>query len=124
MVQVRKNVFETNSSSTHSLVMAVQSDFDKWENGELYYCEWFSSKLEEAGFEKKDFYTKEEVKKACEILDIDFNSEDDDGWSERREHFVTYDEFCDTDYLETNEYSYTTPSGEIVKAIAKFGYDG
>ena len=49
MVQVRKGVFETNSSSTHSLVMAVQSEFDKWENGELYYCEWFGSKLKEAG---------------------------------------------------------------------------
>ena len=123
MVQVRKGVFETNSSSTHSLVMAVQSEFDKWENGELYYCEWFGSKLKEAGFDEKDFYTKEEVKKACEILGIEFDSDDDD-WNERKEHFVTYDEFCDTDYLETNEYSYTTPSGEVVKAIAKYGYDG
>ena len=35
MIQVRKNVFETNSSSTHSLVMAVKSDFDRWVNGEV-----------------------------------------------------------------------------------------
>ena len=38
MIQVRKNVFETNSSSTHSLVMAVKSEFDKWTAGEYYYC--------------------------------------------------------------------------------------
>ena len=33
-------------------------------------------------------------------------------------------EFCDSDYLEYEDYSYTTPSGETVVAIAKFGYDG
>ena len=42
MIQIRKNVFETNSSSTHSLVMAVASEFDKWESGEYYYCNsWY-----------------------------------------------------------------------------------
>jgi len=124
MIQVRKSVFETNSSSTHSLVMAVESDFDRWQNGELYYCEWFDSDLRKAGFEEKQFYTKDEVKKACEILDIEFEPGEDDDWCERRERFVTYEEFCDTDYLEVSDYSYTTPAGEVVRAVAKYGYDG
>ena len=37
MKQTRKNVFETNSSSTHSLTMCTAADYDKWKNGELIY---------------------------------------------------------------------------------------
>ena len=60
-----------------------------------------------------------------EVLGIEFEPEDeDDDWCERREHFVTYDEFCDTEYLEISNYSYTTPGGEVVKAVARYGYDG
>ena len=29
-VKVRKGVFETNSSSTHSLTMCLGTDFDEW----------------------------------------------------------------------------------------------
>lgn len=36
---IRRNTFETNSSSTHSITMCSESDFDKWKNGELYYCQ-------------------------------------------------------------------------------------
>ena len=49
MIQIRKNVFETNSSSTHSLVMAVKSEFDKWELDEYYYCKsWWKYSEEHA----------------------------------------------------------------------------
>ena len=37
METIRKNCFETNSSSTHTLTMCMKSDYKKWENGELYY---------------------------------------------------------------------------------------
>lgn len=122
MVKVRKSTFETNSSSTHSLVMAIKSDFDKWQNGELYYCLWGDKKI---GAESGNFYTKEQVIEFCRRKGIPFESEDeDDDWCERREDFVTYDEFCDTEYLEIETYSYKTPSGETIKAVAKYGYDG
>lgn len=35
MIQVRKNIFETNSSSTHSLVIASKEDLAKFRNNEL-----------------------------------------------------------------------------------------
>ena len=35
--QIRQNVFETNSSSVHSLTICSEEDFKKWENGELVY---------------------------------------------------------------------------------------
>ena len=49
---------------------------------------------------------------------------EDDDFNERLEYFYNYDEFCDTDYLEVSDYSFTTPSGEVVRAVAKYGYDG
>ena len=35
--QIRRNVFETNSSSVHSITMCSLEDYKKWENGELVY---------------------------------------------------------------------------------------
>lgn len=34
--QIRFGVFETNSSSTHSITIVDKEDYDKWENGEVY----------------------------------------------------------------------------------------
>ena len=123
-IQIRTGVFETNSSSTHSLVMCSEDEYNKWANGELYYCSWFPSKAK--SLEKKgcDFYTEEEAKAICAAADIDWDAEDEDDYCERREHFETLDEFCDDEYLETEEYNYTTPRGEKVKAVAKYGYSG
>ena len=35
--QIRRGVFETNSSSVHSLTRCTSSDYDKWKNGELVW---------------------------------------------------------------------------------------
>lgn len=39
MEQIRRNVFETNSSSTHSITMCPKEEFEKWKNGEMFYVE-------------------------------------------------------------------------------------
>lgn len=36
-IQIRRNVFETNSSSVHSITMCSKDDFEKWENNSNYY---------------------------------------------------------------------------------------
>lgn len=114
MIQVRKSVFETNSSSTHSLVMAVKSDFDRWERGEVYYCNCLWGYEERNRFTAGKFYPKEEIDAYYKSI-----GKERDGYD-----FITYDEFRDTEYLETSTYTYVTPTGEIIKAIAKYGYDG
>ena len=38
--QIRRGVFETNSSSVHSLTMCMESDYDRWKNGELVWSRW------------------------------------------------------------------------------------
>ncbi len=121
MIKIRKNVFETNSSSTHSLVMAIKSEFDKWEAGEYYYCNsWYSYDEEHAPeafkgkFKEGKFFPVAEVDAYYEALGKERDTYD----------FQTYDEFCDSDYLEYEDYTYTTPSGEVIVAIACYGYDG
>ena len=37
--EVRRGVFETNSSSVHSLTMCSGEEYKKWENGEVLYWE-------------------------------------------------------------------------------------
>lgn len=36
-IQVRRGVFETNSSSVHSLCICSEDDYDRFKNGELFY---------------------------------------------------------------------------------------
>ena len=59
--QIRKGVFETNSSSTHSLVMCLKSDFDRWNNGEvLLFTGSGWCYPDDNAPQKNHFYTKEQ----------------------------------------------------------------
>lgn len=40
-VQIRPKVFETNSSSVHSLVVCTKAEFEAFKNGELLYNNWY-----------------------------------------------------------------------------------
>ena len=37
MIQIRHNVFETNSSSSHSLVVCTKDEYIKFKKMELFY---------------------------------------------------------------------------------------
>lgn len=43
MIKVRRNVFETNSSMTHSLVLMSTDEYNEWELGHLYIHRWFGT---------------------------------------------------------------------------------
>lgn len=94
MKKIRIGTFETNSSSTHVLVMCSQEEYDKFINGEIRYYNTYNSE----GFVDEN------------------NPKFDDA--------ETYEEFMpsEDDYLMEEFYEeYKTPSGE--KVIA-FGYHG
>ena len=95
--QIRRGVFETNSSSCHSLTMCTQSDYDRWKNGELIY-EYWDGKL----------------------IPID---ELDDDYDEGR--YYTYDRFNDYECFdfETYERDFTTDSGETVVGFGYYVHD-
>lgn len=60
--QVRQGVFETNSSSTHTLTICSKDDFDKWEHGEVFWLDNDWHKLDT----NKNFVTPEELKELAE----------------------------------------------------------
>lgn len=98
--QIRRGVFETNSSSVHSLTMCMESDFNKWVAGELVWSRWGDELIP----------ITDEIKKSME---------------EDEREYLTYEQFNDYDYIdyETFEDSYTTPNGETVKSFGYYGHD-
>lgn len=98
MIIIRRNTFETNSSSTHSLTMCTKDDYEKWKNGELVFARW----------------SEELISSENKYLE---DNEDKD--------YFTYDEFFDYygEYYETFSDNYETPNGEEVIAFGYYGYN-
>ena len=127
MKTVRLGTFETNSSSTHSITMCMESDYEKWKNGEMYWHRW-----------NDELVSKEEVEKEIAKLrekfianNPDFD-ENDEEWQEELEEYInedkmyyTYEEFNDYDYMEyeTFEDTFETPQGEKVVSFGYYGQD-
>ena len=126
--QVRRGVYETNSSSTHSITMCMKSDYDKWNNGEGYFYKGSGWSFPD---NKKPingkFYTKDEaidflkVYKYCPE-DVDWNDEEYVNDLLRENDFIDCN--YENDYLEWYEEEFTTPNGETVVAFGEYGYDG
>ena len=93
---VRHCTFETNSSSTHSLVFMSKENFKKWKNGELYKEQWSG-----------DTYTQEEYDSCVN----NYNE---------YERPQTFEEWID-DSFDKEWYEYTTPRGDEIVAVCKYG---
>ena len=129
MIQIRQGVFETNSSSTHSITITSESDFDKWKNGEVYLnCGWWSrsddpnndktflTKDEAINLLKSDkYYTGNEDLDGMEAYELDELLSD---WG-----FHTFENYWN-DWLEGYEEHYTTEHGDDIVAFGEYGYDG
>lgn len=110
--QVRRGVFETNSSSVHSICITTQSEYDKWKNGEVFYCIYDGC-----------FCTKEDL-----LQDYpEYDDEDLECRKTRRNEFdcYTFDEWHDWSYIEYETYSkkYTSQSGDKLVAFGYYGHD-
>ena len=142
MLQIRKNVFETNSSSTHSITMCSRDEYDAWMKGDLLLNDGWWGKDNTSEFKNKKFVTRAEAE---DIIRKDpFYDEEKDGDLSKvpdnelaNEHydyetesyiglnygFYTVDNYMGNEYLEWFEEEYTTPSGDIVVAFGLYGMD-
>lgn len=96
MLKIRKNIFETNSSSTHSICICSEEEYADWIKGKLLY--------------DRDFNRLMKIEALPEHADLD--------------DYQSFDDFCNDDYLETYEKRYTTKSGDKIVIFGKYGYDG
>lgn len=116
--QIRRRVFETNSSSVHSITMCSGDEFEKWENGEVLFWR-----------EQEKFATRSEIIEEMRTMkwsdgspyydDIDWD--DDEAVEEFffNEGIKTYDQFFDNERFEAYCEEYETKSG---KKVIAFGY--
>ena len=93
MKQVRRSVFETNSSSVHSITMCMKSDYDKWVDGELYWDRW-----------GKKLVSKETVDK-----------------SDYKGQYYSYEKYCDEIEYEEFLDEFVTTSGDTVVSFGYYG---
>ena len=122
MIQIREGVFETNSSSTHSICMCLKSEFEAWKNGDRIYNSWkeriFTAK-ELREYINEDEWLGHLREKAHNLSDrelIESMVEEDDG------EWQSYEGWCNGG-LEGYHDEFTTPSGETVVAFGEFGFD-
>lgn len=123
--QVRRRVFETNSSSVHSLTMCSKSEYDEFEKGNMYIERWGSriyskEELIEKFKEMRDWRTKE-----LKYSGVDWNNEEEFNRVLEETDFVTGDKYWDivSEEYETFEESYTGKNGESVVAFGYYGHD-
>ena len=142
--QIRQGVFETNSSSTHSITIVDKEDYDKWENGEVWLRNdgWNEIKeflpVDEA-IDKNIEHLKQnydditdelianykrtknldEAIADCEECDIDYGDIDKD------ELYLSFQEYMDgvVDNYESYTEEYTTKNGDKIVAFGYYGQD-
>lgn len=114
--QIRQGVFETNSSSVHSLTMCSKAEYEKWKNGEVLFYKW-----------DDEFYTRDEIieklKNKTWLSDTNWDDEDEINDIFSDEGIMTWEEFFEEDYFETFCQHHTTPSGDKVVAFGYYGHD-
>lgn len=106
MRQIRFGTFETNSSSTHSLVIGTPEQIEKWEAGELYINYY------------NDYATVFKTKEELDQMEETEKSFYRDGWKNGEE----WDEA--TEYLDHDSQIITTPGGEQLSIVCAYGRDG
>lgn len=124
MIQVRYGMFETNSSSTHSIFIVTEEEYEKLEKEELLINiggRWCGG---------PDTITKEEainvLNKECPNWKEEYSLED----KPLSEALYGYDiaetleHHFDDEYLESYKVHFTTPSGDKMVVFGKFGRDG
>lgn len=98
----RVGVFETNSSSTHSLTMTTRIEHDEWKKGNYVY----------------DSYDDM-------LVPIDELSEEDKAEIDSDGQYYTYEGYCDyyASNYDTFDQTYVTKNGEEVIAFGYYGYN-
>lgn len=121
MRTIRIGAFETNSSSTHSITMCMESEFLKWKNGEMYWNRWNEELVPKEIVEEK--FLKENIGVSKE--DPDFKDKLEKYLNDDDKTYYTYEEFNDYDYIEYETYAdkYNTPNGDTVVAFGYYGQD-
>lgn len=136
MRQIRRGVFETNSSSTHSITICPQETYNKWLNGTVLYNDWDNNFIESKELTPDDYERagqqyenyKGKYYKSWEELNDNERKEYTTAYVLKNKNdygkYLTYAEWCHQ-YGDLERYSerYTTQSGDKIIAFGYYGYN-
>lgn len=126
--QIRHGVFETNSSSTHSITMMMKDDYNRWSREDLYLYKGSGWGWDFGKPQFNKLYTRDEV---IEFLRTnkywDFSKEECLKDEEEFYSMCIDDDFIpsdyQSDYLESYYSEFITPSGDTIVAFGEYGHD-
>lgn len=134
-IQIREGVFESNSSSTHTLCICTEEQFSAWRRGEVLYDRWNdcfvkpTEMTEEDKENAKEYYVNSMDKYWKEWEEL--TEQERHEWYEKyaeengfqREGCDTYDDYMYNSYLDSYSESYTTEHGDQIHVFGHYGYD-
>lgn len=123
---IRQNIFETNSSSTHSLIWMNEEEFKRWNNNELYisnsiYSDPIKYSEEEVNEMRQKIIKERGLQKLADEIGVlveDLIINDYEGLPLNKEEFENK-----YDYLDTAEYFTNGLAGEKIIAYCIYGRD-
>lgn len=127
MINVRHGVFETNSSSVHTLVLCTEDQYKQMEQGKVlldyqgrhYTINEAINLVEKRINANPKIYDQEEIDFIKNINDKSENQIIT--WLKDHESFFTLEDYLDNEYYETFKTEMTTPGGEKVIAFGFYG---
>lgn len=137
MYSIRRNVFETNSSSTHSLIICSDKTYNDWKNEKVVYDRYDEEFVEAKQPTELDFHK-------AEVMYMENKSDYMKDWKDltpemqlaylkenvMKENdpyqYRTYEDYRDKmDSMEESfERTWKTEHGDIVHVLGYMGYDG
>ena len=127
MIKIRYGVFETNSSSTHSLCIAQNDEIDKLQRNEL---------LVNLTWDQKGYLISyEDALKKLEETINEYHYEEDreilNSGNQEEIYRLLYeydiaerlDYYLQSEYLESYEESFTTKNGDRILIFGRYGHD-
>lgn len=129
---IRKGVFESNSSSSHSLTIMEASKWEEFKTTDKYLADWYGKLfLVEDVIEKykglaKEYPNSYDIKNLKTKEDWIKYLTKPSSWGQA--NYFTYKTWGEydvwSDWAESYVEHFTTPSGDKMVAVGGFGYNG
>ena len=130
MKTIRENVFETNSSSTHSMTIMEDHDYERWKKEPDACYDENTRKIistdQRSALIKKDIIEYRQKYHPDRILDKITDEEIESYFRDNLyEYPLTYAEYLDAcdGYLDYDVNHYTTQSNDKIVILCKYGHD-
>lgn len=120
MIKVRSCVFETNSSSTHTITMCTEEQFTRWQKNQIFWDNDAEELIEESEM-------LESIADSCGQCCVDELLETKEkSYQDYLKMLADYDYYTRSSFIDMNTYEhfskkYTSSSGEVIYAFGWYG---